>query len=72
MPSPVAFFSEDSARKLASNIVNFWVSQGYPREAVNVTIEQSSRDSRDSVVRSNLKNGTPPGKPTPQPRKFVG
>jgi hypothetical protein len=69
MPSPVAYFSEDSARKLAANIINFWVSQGYPREVLDVKIEQSSQDS---VVRSNLMNGTPPGRPIPQPRKFIG
>jgi hypothetical protein len=70
MPSPIAYFTEDNAHKLASNIVNFWVAQGYPREAVGVKIVQSE-SSMDVVVRSNLKNGTPPGKPKPQPRKFV-
>ena len=67
MPSTGPYFSEDSAKKLASNIVDFWVSQGYPREAVNVTVEKVSQDA---VVRSNLRNGRPPGKPAMVPRKF--
>lgn len=60
MPSPIKYFSEDEARKLASNIISFWVSQGYPREVIDVTIEKTDSDA---VIRSNLLNGTPPGKP---------
>jgi hypothetical protein len=60
MPSPIKYFSEDEARTLASNIVNFWVSQGYAREVIDVKVEKTDTDA---VIRSNLRNGTPPGKP---------
>lgn len=60
MPSPIKYFSEDEARKLASNIVTFWVSQGYPPEAIDVKVEKTDTDA---VIRSNLRNGSPPGKP---------
>lgn len=60
MPSPVKHFTEDSARRLASNIIDYWVGQGYPRKAIDVRTEI---ENSDAVVRSNLRNGQPPGKP---------
>ena len=67
MPSSPTFFTEDDARTLAANIVNFWVGQGYPREVIDVKVETAGSDA---VVRSNLRNGTPPGKPDRVAKKF--
>lgn len=60
MPSTAKRFTEDDARKLAANIIDYWIAQGYPRRAIDVKTELSGADV---VVRSNLRNGQPPGKP---------
>jgi hypothetical protein len=67
MPS-IAHFSEDDARKLAANIIDYWVAQGYPRKAIDVKTEVSGMDV---VVRSNLRNGQPPGKPAIVPKPYA-
>lgn len=56
------YLSVDGAHKLKANIVNFWVAQGYSPEVID--IEVLKLNSETAVLRSNLRNGTPPG-PTP-------
>lgn len=58
------YLSEDGAHKLKANIVNFWVAQGYPRDVIDIEI--LTINSETSVLRSNLRGGTPPGPPPPR------
>lgn len=60
VPSTTDFLLEAGARRLAANIVEYWVKQGYPPAAIDIRTERERTDV--VVVRSNLRNGSPPGK----------
>lgn len=61
VPSTTDFLLEAGARRLAANIVEYWVKQGYPPAAIDIRTERERTDV--VVVRSNLRNGSPPGRP---------
>lgn len=59
---PYGAASDPTSKSLISNIINYWVSQGYPPETIKVEVGRDS-DLEIYTLRSNLRNGSPPGTP---------
>jgi len=58
-------FTQESARRLAGNIERFWTKKGWRASDVGVRVVRDDH-TEAYFVRSNLRNGTPPGKPQPE------
>ncbi len=69
IPRDQDLLKEPGAYRLRDNIVAFWVSQGYRPDTIKVDVIEERPDT--VVVRSNLRNGTPPGKPVSAIKQFA-
>ena len=56
------YLTQEGARSLARTIEKYWVEEGYKASGINVQVVRDDH-AEAYFIRSNLRNGTPPGKP---------